>query len=204
MVNIDDIYMVMATVAIAHEVPEPKSVDVKDFEQLLDPPITITNSPVGMLVSSQRDQIEILFANTKVDFRDLSGRKDFSSKKISEVVKHFTSKFGLKTNSYGINFMLRVPHSEPQKWIVENVLSSGISEKTGKVLLGGAGTVSLKSGRKTWKVGFQASDDNNIEVNLNASEKRGELPSEVALGNELKKQWGLLVTFLSNLGLLQE
>lgn len=201
MVNIDDIYMVMATVAIVHEVPEPKSVNVKDFEQLLFPPITVANSPAGMLISSQREQIEVLVASTKTDFRDLSGRKDFSSSKIGEVVKYFASKFGLKINTYGINFILRVPHLEPGKWIMENVLSSGILEKTGKVLVGGAGTVSLKSGRKTWNVGFESTNDNKIEVNFNASEKRVELPSAVALRNELKKQWDLLVKFLSDLGL---
>ena len=201
MVNIDDIYMVMTTVAILHEVPETKSVNGKEFEQLLCPPITVVNSPAGMLISSQRAQIEVLVANTKTDFRDLSGRKDFSSSKIGEVVKYFASKFGLKTNTYGVNFILRVPHSEPGKWIMENVLSSGILEKTGKVLVGGAGTVSLKSGRKTWNVGFESTDDNNIGVNFNASEKRVELPSAVELRNELKKQWDLLVEFLGDLGL---
>ncbi len=201
MVNIDDIYVVMTTIAITHEVPEPKNINVKDFEQLISPPITVANSPAGMLISSQREQIEVLIANTKTDFRDLSGRKDFSSSKIGEVVKYFTSKFGLKTNTYGVNFVLRVPYSEPEKWIVENVLSSRILEKTGKVLVGGAGTVSLKSGSKTWNVGFGKTDDNKIGVNFNASEKRVKLPGSVALGNELKKQWDLLVEFLSALGL---
>lgn len=201
MVIIDDIYMVMTTIAITHEVPGPKNVNVKDFEHLLCPPITAVNSPTGMLISSQREQIEVLIANTKTDFRDLSGRKDFSSSKISEVVKYFISKFGLKTDSYGVNFILKVPYSEPKKWIVENVLSSRILEKTGKVLVGGAGTVSLKSGRKTWNVGFGTTDDNKIEVNFNASEKKVELPSAVELRNELKKQWDLLMEFLSDLGL---
>jgi hypothetical protein len=90
MVNMDDVYLVMSTVAILHEIPEPKNINIKDLEKLLSPPITaVAGSPVGMLISSQRDQIEILIANNKTDFRDLSGRKDFSSSNIGKMVEYF-------------------------------------------------------------------------------------------------------------------
>lgn len=204
MVNIDDIYMLMATVAIAHEIPETQVVNTKAFENLLCPPITVANSMAGMLISSQRDQIEILIANNKTDIRDLSGRKNFSSSKICKVVEYFISNFKLKITSYGVNFLLRVPHPEPGKWIVENVLSSGILEKTGKALVSGSGIVSLKSGRKTWNVGFESIDGNKIGINFNANEIKGELPGEVAIRKELKKQWDLLVKFLGDLGLLHD
>ncbi len=202
MVNIDDIYLVMSTVAILHELPEPKNINIKDFEALLSPPITAAASlPAGMLINSPRDQIEILMANNKTDFRDLSGRKDFSSSNIGKLVEYFAGKFRLKVNTYGINFILRVPHSEPRKWIMENILSSKISKKTRKKLLGGNGTVSLKSGRKTWNIGFEATDDNKIGVNFNATEKSDEMPSAEELRDDLNKQWNSLIKFFSDIGL---
>src|SRR4030042_6424976 len=119
MVNIDDIYLVMSTVALLHEIPEPKNINIKEFEKFLGPPINaVASSPVGMLISSQRDQTEILIANNKTDFRDLSGRKDFSSSNIGKIVEYFVSEFQLKVHTYGINFILRMPHSEPQKWVM--------------------------------------------------------------------------------------
>ncbi len=96
MVNIEDVYLVMSTVTILHEIPEPKNINIKDFETFLSPPITaVASLPVGMLISSQRDQIEILIANNKTDFRDLSGRKDFSSSNIGKMVQYFVSEFQL-------------------------------------------------------------------------------------------------------------
>lgn len=200
MVNIDDIYLVMSTVAILHEIPEPKNINVKGFEKLLSPPITAVPSLLGMLISSQRDQIEIVIASNKTDFRDLSGRKDFSSSKIGTLVEYFADELQLKVNTYGINFILKLPHSEPQKWITENILSSEISTKTRKKLVGGKGTVSLKSARKNWNIGFEATDD-NIGVNFNATEKSNEIPSSEVLRNELNKQWDSLIKFFSDLGL---
>lgn len=201
MVKLNDIYMVMSTVAVLHDVPTPKTLEVKLFEQLLSPPISVTSSTAGMLISSQRDQIEVLVENNKTDFRDLSGRKDFSSNKLAEVIEYFVSQFGLKPNTYGINFILRIPHIESKKWIMGNILSSGISEKTKKELVGGSGTVSMKSGRKIWNVVFESADNDKIMVNFNATEKTSKLPSVEPLLNDMKKQWNSLVKFINALGL---
>lgn len=202
MVNIDDIYLVMSTVAILHEIPETKNINIKDFEAFLSPPIiAVASLPASMSITSQRDQTEILIANNKTDFRDLSGRKDFSSSNVGKLVEYFAGKFQLKVNTYGINFILNVPHSEPRKWIMENILSSEISKKTGKKLLGGNGTISLKSGRKTWNIGFESTEDNKIGVNFNATEKSDRVPSAEELRNELNKQWNSLIKCFSDLGL---
>lgn len=202
MVNIDKLYLVMSTVALLHEIPELKNINIKDFEKFLSPPISaVAISPVGTLISSQRDQTEILIANNKTDFRDLSGRKDFSSSNIGKIVEYFVSEFQLKVDTYGINFILKVPHSEPLKWVMENILSSEISNKTGKKLVGGKGTISLKSGSKIWNIEFEATEDNKIGVNFNATEKWDKVPSDDALRDELNKQWNSLVKLFGDLGL---
>lgn len=202
MVNTKDIYLIMSTVAVLHETPEIKNINVKDFEKVLSPPITaVPNLPMGMLISSQRDQIEILISNNKTDFRDLSGRTEFSSSKISNLVEYFVNEFGLKIHTYGLNFILRVPHSEPQKWMIESILSPEISKRSGMQLTDGKATISLKSGRKTLNIGFESIEDNKIGINFNSTEKKNDVPSNEALRNELAKQWDLLVKFVNNLGI---
>jgi len=201
LVNVDDIYLVMSTVAIMHEVPAVKNVNVKELEQFLSPPITVGAGLEGSIIGSQRERIEIITANVKTSVRDLSGQKDFAGSKVGMILNYFVTNFGLKVNSYGVNFMLRVSCSAPGQWIMENMLSSRISEKTGRKLVSGAAAVSLEAERKTWNIRFESVDDNKLAVDFNASEKTVELPGADVLSGELKTQWELLVKFLGDLGL---
>ncbi len=201
MVNVDDIYLVMSTIAITHEVPATKNVNVKELEQFLSPPIAVGVGPEGNMIGSQREQIEIISANVKTNVRDLSGKKDFAGSKVGMILNYFVTNFGLKVNSYGVNFMLRVSCSAPGQWIMENILSSRISEKTGRKLVSGAAAVSLEAERKTWNIRFESVDDNKLAVDFNASEKTVKLPEADVLSGELKTQWELLVKFLGDLGL---
>lgn len=201
MVNVNDIYLVMSTIAITHEVPTTTNVNVKEIEQFLSPPITVGAGLEGSLISSQRAQIEILTSNVKTNVRDLSGETDFGERKIGMILNHFVTNFGLKVNSYGVNFILRVSCSAPGQWIMENILSPRISEKTGRKLVSGAAAVSLEAERKTWNIKFESIDENKLAVNFNASEKTVELPETDVLSGKLKTQWELLVKFLGDLGL---
>lgn len=201
MVSIDDIYLVMSTIAITHEVPKAKNVNPKELEQILDPPITIGVGPEGSIFGSQREQIEIIATNTKTNVRDLSGKKDFAGSKVGVILNHFVTKFGLKVNSYGVNFILSVSCPTPGQWIMNNILSSSISEKTSRKLVSGAAAISLEAERKTWNMRFEPVDDNKLAVDFNASEKTAELSEADALIGELKVQWELLLKFLGDLGL---
>ena len=201
MVNVDDIYLVMSTIAITHEVPAAKNVNVKELEQFLSPPITVGAGLEGSIIGSQRERIEITTANVKTNVRDLSGQKDFAESKVGMILNYFVTNFGLKVNSYGVNFILRVSCSAPGQWIMENILSPRISEKTGRKLVSGAAAVSLEAERKTWNIRFESIDDNKLAVDFNASEKTVELPGADVLSGELKTQWELLVKFLGDLGL---
>lgn len=201
MVNADDIYLVVSTIAITHEVPAVSKVNVKELEQFLSPPITVGVGLEGSMIGCQREQIEIVTANVKTDVRDLSGQKDFSGSKVGTILNYFVTNFGLKVNSYGVNFGLRVSCSAPRKWMIENILSSRISEKTGRKLVGGAAAVSLEAEGKTWNMKFESVDDEKLAVDFNASKKTVELPGADVLSGELKTQWELLVKFLGDLGL---
>lgn len=201
MVNVDDIYLVMSTIAITHEVPSAKNFNVKELEQILSPPITVGGGLEGSIFGSQREQIEVITANVKTNVRDLSGKKDFAGSKVGMILNYFVTNFGLKVNSYGVNLILRVSCPAPGQWIMENILSSRISEKTGRKLVSGAAAVSLEAERKTWNIRFESIDDNKLAVDFNASEKTVELPEADVLSGEMKTQWELLLKFLGDLGL---
>jgi hypothetical protein len=201
LVKIDDIYLVTSTIAITHESPSDKGVNIKDLEQFLSPPINIGVTPEGTMVSSQRDQIEIVTSNVRTNVRDLSGKKDFVGSKIGVILNWFVTNFELKINSYGINFILRVSYSNPRQWISENILSSRISERTGNKLTGGAALISLDANPKTLNIKLEPVDGDKLAVDFNASEKTNTLPAADILCSELKTQWELLAKLLSNLGL---
>lgn len=201
MVNVGDVYMVMTTIAVLHEPLAVKNIPAKELEEIVSPPISVGGSIGGIVIGSQRDQIEIVAANNKTDVRDLSGRKDFSGSKIGKALELFTGKFGLRVKSYGINFVLRVPCFEPEKWITQNILSPGISEKTGKTLVGGSVAVAVKSGNKTLNIKFEPTEDQKLVVNFNASEATTSLPSAAMLSDEMTEQWNSMVRFLGDLGL---
>jgi hypothetical protein len=197
----NDIYLVMRTFAILHEIPETKNVNAKDFETLMSPPVTAVATPSGIMISSQRDQIEIVIAGNKTDFRDLSGKTDFSSSKIEKVSQYFVDLLKLKANTLGINFVLRIPQPEPQKWILDNILSSEISKKVNKKLVGGSGSISLKSGLKTWNLVFEKTDKEQIGLNFNMSESIKKAPTSEEITKEFETQWKFLAKFLNELGL---
>jgi hypothetical protein len=201
-VDIKKIDVTMSTIAVLTIPPQqPVSIDQKDLERVLTRPLSVVQSPAALVISSQRDQIEAIVAGNKTNIRDLSGRKIFSRNKIPSVLNFFIQKYKLQVTSYGINFIVTVPCRKPAKWIVDNLLSSQISERTGKTLVGGVSTISVASEQKTWNIKFEPIDDERISVDFNASEQTQQLPGVARLRTELQEQFDGLLTFLNNLEL---
>lgn len=201
MVNKAKIDVTMATIAIITALPEQSAISQQEFEQILTPPLTIGQSSEGLLVSSQRDQIQIITGGIKTNVRDLSGRKTFSKNKIPAIIWFFINRFRLQVASYGVNFVINVPCIEPVKWISDNIISAQVSKKTGKTLIGGIASVTVKAEQKTWKVKFEPSGDKMIKVDFNASEETQQLPNEQRLREELQEQYIALLGFLDALEL---
>lgn len=202
LVDIKKIDLTMSTIAVLTIPPQqPVSIDQKDLEQVLTRPLSVVQSPAALVISSQKDQIEAIVAGNKTNIRDLSGRKMFSRNKIPSILNFFLQKYPTQVTSYGVNFIVTVPCKEPAKWIADNLLSSQISEKTGKTLVGGVSTISVASGQKTWNIKFEPIDDKRISVDFNASEQTQQLPGIARLRVELQEQFDGLLTFLNNLEL---
>ena len=202
MVSNEDIYITMSTIAVvSKQLPQQVTVDQKEFERVLKAPITFGQSSAGFLVSSQRDQIEVIAGGNKINVRYLGSDTDFLKSKIPEVLDFFTRQSKFKVSSYGVNFIVTVPCSKPAQWIRDNVLAADIPEKLEKTVMGGAAILNIESGRKTLNIKLDPSDDERLSVDFNASETTGDLPNQEGLRRELKEQFDELQKLLNNLGL---
>ena len=202
MVDRTQIDITMSTiVALIVPTSEPTNVDPKDLGPILTPPLTFGQGPGGFLISSQRDQMEVMAGPNRIEVKDLSGQNAFATRKIPTVLGFFVKVGSSKLISYGINFILVVPCPKPDTWIVDNVLARDTSEKTGRTLLGGGVSLKILAGEKVWRVKLDPTEGDHMTVDFNASQNTEQLPSQEALKTELTEQFEALMSFLNQLGL---
>ena len=200
MIDQTNIVIIMSTIAVMTAPPaQPRSINQKDLQQVLARPLAIGQSPEGVLVSSQRDQIEVIVGGNKINVRDFSGEPRFSESKIPSILRFFLGPSQI--NSYGVNFLITVPRVEPLQWIRDNILSPQISERTQKTLIGGSGTLKIAFEHKTWNIKLEPGEVDTINVDFNASEETQQLPDDARLCQELQEQFDDLLRFLNDLGL---
>lgn len=191
-----------STLAVVIQPPAPPlDIGDSDVRSLMRPPFSIGQGPAGEnYVSSTRDQLEVMFGPTKINVRDLSGRRDFSESKVPEILHTFVKKYGTPIQSFGINFVILVPKPDPQGWIQRVLLSPRIERASGLRVLGGQAQVSLQAHPKTWNISFQRAQDNSgIEINFNASENMDELPVSDTLRQSMDEQLNGLRELMHNL-----
>ncbi len=194
--------IVVSTIAVLG-LPSQQSatIDQKDLERVLTRPLVVGQSGPALMISSQRDQIEVITVGNKLDVRDLSGRSEFSESKAPAVLDFFLRLSTPRLSSYGVNFVIVVPRSEPEQWIRDNILAAQISVKTQKTLLGGSAMLKIAADPKTWNIKLEPSENNKISVDFNASEDTQELPNPARLRQEMGEQFESMLRFLTELGL---
>lgn len=180
---------------------QPTNINQKDLEGVLTSPLLIGQSGPTLIISSQRDQIEVLSAGNMLNVRDLSGRSEFSESKVPAVLDFFFRLSTPRISSYGVNFIITVPRSEPGQWIRDNILAAQISVKTQKTLLGGSAMLKIAADPKTWNIKLEPKEDNKISVDFNASEDTQGLPDPERLRQEMGEQFESMLRFLTELGL---
>ena len=202
MVDTNKIDVTISTIAVVTEPPQQAlALDQKELEQILTRPLSVVQSPAALVVSSQRDQLEAILSGNKTNIRDLSGQTTFSQSKIPTVLNFFIQRFALQVISYGVNFVVTVPCVQPAQWIANNLISSRVSEKTGKIPVGRMCLVSVESGRKTWNIKLEPIDNMTLNVDFNASEETQQLPDVKTMHDELQEQFEGLLKFLNDLEL---
>ncbi len=202
LVDTNKIDITISTIAVVTEPPQQAlAIDQKELEQVLSRPLSVVQSPTALVVSSQRDQLEAILSGNKTNIRDLSGRKSFLESKIPIVLNFFIQRFASQVISYGVNFIVTVPCVQPAQWIANNLISSRVSEKTGKMPVGRMCVVSVESGRKSWNIKLEPIDDKTLNIDFNASEETQRLPDVKTMHDELQEQFDGLLKFLNDLEL---
>ena len=192
----------MSTIAVVSEKPPQQvSLNGKEFESIMRRPLSIGQSSAGLVVSSQRDQIEVVAGGNKLNIRDLSGKSDFSQSGIPVVLDFLIQKTGFQISSYGLNFIVSVPCKEPAQWIRDSIFAPNLAQELGKTILGGAVLLNIASEPKTWNIRLEPSEGDAINVDFNASENTSQLPSKDRLCEELQEQFNGLHQFVNELGL---
>ena len=195
-----------STIAVAIQPPAPPlDIGDSDVRSLMRPPFSIGQGPAGeSLLSSTRDQLEVIFSPTKINVRDLSGRRQFGESKVPEILHIFVGKYGTPIQSFGINFVILIPKPDPQGWIKRVLLNPKIEGASGLRVIGGQAQVSLQSNPKTLNISFQRAQDNSgIEMNFNASENTHELPVPNSLRQSMDEQLNGLRELVHNLESLE-
>lgn len=207
-IDLSTIDVVMSTVAVVIGAPdEPPVLDQDLLTPLLGRPFSIsgglTVGPGGIgntvIVTSPRQQIEVIAQPTKINVQDQSGKKEFEDSKITDVLYAIVDSYGTDVASYGLNFVLSIECPEPSEWIARHVYDPRLSARTGKTLLGGSANIRLDSPPVVLTLSLNAEGDNHIHVNSNAS-YQGALPDETSLRDQLTSQYADLKRLLSNIG----
>lgn len=192
----------MSTVAVVMEAPtQPMSLDSDSLKKILTPPLTVGQTLVGSVtISSQRDQIDVTAEATKINVRDLSGRKEFEQSKVPSVLHELVGLYKTAIRSYGINFVLTVESPSSGEWVRDNILRLDLQEMTGKTLLSANAGLTIEAQPKVWNIKLDTSDRNRLAIDFNGHEASQELPTEDRLREELGEQFGKLLEFLKSLG----
>ena len=205
MANNDRTELILSTVAVvlAPDVPPPPiGIGEHALEAILRRPLSISQSPEGPIITSNRDQVEIRFSPNKIDVRESSGDVTQAKSKIPRIIHGFLAiSAEVKAQSYGVNFILEINVEGPHEWLGNNLLNPSLASKLGTSFSSNLVTLLLDRPPKTWTVRFEAQSGDRLNVNFNASESTGALPNQEKLDQEIEDQYKSLNEFLSQIGL---
>ena len=162
---------------------------------------TLNISPEGAaVITSHRDQIEVVLAANKLDVRDVSGRDEIAHERITTVLHGISPILSDdKPRSYGINFVVSMPKDNPTRWIAEKFLSPGLKSIIESPIGSNSVSLTFEQARKRMTVRFDPGPESTIMVNFNASEEISELPGQQAMVTDIGAQHKTLLDFLAAL-----
>jgi hypothetical protein len=202
--NRSQVELILSTIAVVFQPGEsPRQIDIggEALTAILRRPLTVAQGPDILIVTSNRDQIEVQIFPNKIDVRELSGDIAQGRSKIPRIVHEFLSILtDMRIQSYGVNFNLEINVERPREWLGNNLLNPGLAE-SGTTLSSNLVSLVLERPPKVWTVRFEAQADDKLNINFNASEHTETLPNRENLDNELKAQYEALKEFLDHLGL---
>ena len=195
--------LLVSTIAVVFDPthqPSPISIP-SDLTGILRQPVNVSGDPLGQLVlTSTRDQTELILSGNKIDVRDLSGKLDQGVAKIPRIVHELGALLGNPgLRSYGINFILELSKDDATNWLATNLLSPVVRESLEGQLSSNHINLTLHRPPKTLAIQLASSVVDKINVNFNASGEATELPSAEHLRQDMDDQYRTLIGLLEQL-----
>ena len=162
---------------------------------------TVNMSPEGAaVITSHRDQLEVVLAANKLDIRDVSGRGTTAHERIPRVVHGICPILSNdQPKTYGINFVVSMPKENPTGWIAQKFLRQNLNSIIEPPIESNGVSVAFDQSNKRITVQFQPSPDSTIMVNFNASQAISELPRQETLATDIESQLKTLLDLLAAL-----
>ena len=197
--------IVTTIAAVLQPIDPPRGIDLNGnvLATILKRPLTVAEGPRGQIsVTSNRDQVEVQLFPNKIDVRESSGDVAQARNKIPGIIHGFLATIlaAETIRTYGINFILEVTVESPREWLGNNLLDHALASKLGTSPSSNLVALVFDRPPKTWTVRFEAQPDAKLNVNFNASEHRGVLPSLEQLEEEVGEQYDRLKAFLAAVG----
>ena len=197
--------LIMVTVAVVYADDVEVSVDKEQLFEILHPPVNLGSTPDGQtVISSSRDQVEVLLTPRRINVREVSGNIETAPARVAQVLYWFIDRFFSQSPvvSYGINFVSEAQVEDPRGWIAAQLLNTKGLAPLGKLEGSGGVNIILDRSPKRWTVKFDAPQERQrITIDLNSHETVGALPDVATLPREIAQHYGDLNASLIELGL---
>ena len=180
---------------------QPKSpVSAQALGEVLHRP-TANMAPDGsVVITSHRDQVEVVLSGPKVDVRDVSGSADKTHEKIPSVLHGICRLLSDEApRSFGINFVVSVPNENPSAWIGQKFLNKELNSIIQTPLESNIVSVIYNQSNKRATVRFEPGPESTVVVNFNASQEITKVPGEEEIATDIKSQRTALLDLLEAL-----
>jgi hypothetical protein len=199
---VESLEFVASTVAVVYGPQfQPKSpVSAQALGEVLQRP-TANLAPDGsVVITSHRDQVEVILSGPKVDFRDVSGSHEKSHEKIPSVLHGICPLVSDSSPiSFGVNFIVSVPKDNPSAWIAQKFLNNELNSIIHTPLESAGVSLIYDQDGKRVIVRFDPGPDSSVMINFNASEEITKLPGHEQLATDIKSLRKALLDFLDAL-----
>ena len=200
---VESLEFIASTVAVVFGPQfQPKSpVSAQALGEFLHRP-TANMAPDGSaVITSHRDQLEVVLSGPKIDFRDVSGSSENTHEKIPSVVHGICSLLSDDIPvSFGVNFVALVPNESPSVWIAQKFLNDDLSSITHAPIESAGVTLVFDQLDKRITLRFDQAPDSSVIANFNASQQITNLPEAEQIATDIES---LRKTFLDFLDALE-
>ena len=204
--ELEQLEVIYTSIVVVLSCEPVRRLSIDELKGIIHPPLNIGSSPDGItVVSSPRDQLDILLGQSHVQVRDNSGQEP-GKKPVSKVIYDVLVPLGVTYRAFGLNYGLVFKAKSdlsPAKLIRDKFLNVGFLEpKLDSPLEGASVRLYYPRGAKICNLllePYEGPKSDRFHIDLNVHEDTTSLPPPDALAESFKKEHDDLLKFLASL-----